>query len=137
MFNVLTALPLVISSPPLADGAIYEFELAAGVDVSMAAKGALLTRVHSAVTGSNLQVTVRAYSAWPFDLTGERFQAASAVLTSAVIDSGTAAGALVTSGAPAELGAAMLRIVVRFTASGDNAPAEDITLSVGLLLPPS
>jgi hypothetical protein len=31
----------------------------------------------------------------------------------------------------------MLRIVVRFTASGDNAPAEDITLSVGLLLPPS
>ena len=30
MFNVLTALPLVISSPPLADGAIYEFELAPG-----------------------------------------------------------------------------------------------------------
>jgi hypothetical protein len=102
----------------------------------MAAKGALLTRVHSAVTGANLQVTVRAYSAWPFDLTGERFQAASAVLTSAVIDSGTAAGALVTSGTPAELGA-ILRVVVRFTASGDNAPAEDITLSVGLLLPPS
>ena len=132
--------PTQISIPAIANGQVYNVDLATALDTSACKSGAIAWRLHS-LPGANTELRIKAYRVWPYDPGLARFQespgAPVVVIETFAADANSTVGDLITTdtaqGTPDKLNTPALRVVLEVAAVGGTTVAGSVTISAAFL----